>query len=451
MLERDVGAFVQPKPIREKMMPEVRAAVGLAVLMAGGLAAGPGVAAQEVLQLPAEDRPLGLERQEVYALGGMEAMDWDAFSRVGAVAFDREGGLYVQDVEARRLTVISPQGQFVRQLIRQGDGPGEVSNFAGFGVTAGGDVAVVDMGRRTLTWFGPDGSHLGSTPFDPQRHGIPGGRLEPHPDGGFVFIQRGMMVQRQAGQGPPPPPTTWPIRSVPGRGAEGAAGWGLLFEAWRPVRDEQGRGGAVAMGPGGGVRLPGNLGPRVFDPDPSFGVLPGGGIAVADTVTWQVRLVGPDGEVERIARRPLRPRAVTEQDRRAERERRRAEIEAGGGPRIEVRTMGPGGAGAVDQSAIRQALLAQIDELEFASELPVLNRIAVDGDGRIWVERRGDPVGEPGPVDVLTSRGTYIGTLPPFERGMPVAFGPDGLAAFVETDEMDVPVIRVERLRLLPR
>lgn len=423
----------------------------MALIGALGLAQAPDAGAQQVLDLPAEDRPLGLDRQEIQTLGGMEATGWDAFSRVGAVAFDGEGRLYVQDVEARRLTVVSSDGEFVRQLIRQGDGPGEVTNFAGFGVTPGGDVAVVDMGRRVLTWFGPDGALLGSTSFDPQRDGIPGGRLEPHPGGGFVFIQRGMMIQQRPGEGPPPPPTTWPIRSVPDREAGGAEGWNLLFEAWRPVREDQGRGGAVAMGPGGAVRLPGNLGSRVFDPDPSLGVLPDGRIAVADTVTWQVRLVGPGGQVERIARRPFRPRAVTEQDRRAERERRRAEIEAGGGPRIEIRTMGPGGAGTVDQSAIRQALLAQIDELEFASELPVLQRIAVDWDGRIWVERRGDRVGEPGPVDVLTSRGTYIGTLPAFRRGMPAAFGPGGLVAFVETDEMDVPVIRVERLRLLSR
>lgn len=435
-------------------MREIRAGAGLAILVAVGLSPGAGVSAQEILQLPGEDRPLGLERQEVYALGGMEAMDWDAFSRVGAVAFDGAGNLYIQDVDSRRLIVVAPDGRFLRQLIRIGDGPGEISSPAGFGVTPGGEVAIVDMGRRSLAWFGPDGSFLESRPFDPQRDGVPGGRLEPHPDGGFVFLQRGMMVQRGPGGGPPPPPTSWPIRRVPDRTEAESGSWPVLFEAWRHVPEEAGRGAGpgVAGGPGGGaIRLPTGLGPRVFDPDPSFGVLPEGRIVVADTVTWKVRLIGAEGQVERVAARPFRPRAVTEQDRRAERERRRAEIEAGGGPRIEVRTMGPGGSGAVDQSAIRQALLAQIDELEFAPEMPVLHRIAVDGQGRIWAARRGPGANDPGPVDVLTSRGTYIGTLEPFERGMPAAFGPDGLAAFVETDEMDVPVIRVERLRLLPR
>ncbi len=38
------------------------------------------------------------------------------------------------------------------------------------------------------------------------------------------------------------------------------------------------------------------------------------------------------------------------------------------------------------------------------------------------------------------------GALDPGQPGMPDAFGPDGLVAFVETDDLDVPVITVWRL-----
>lgn len=425
----------------------------LCVLVAACALVPGGAGAQETLRLPGEDRALSLERTPVYTLGGIDAVDWDAFSRVASVAFDGAGNLYVHDVEARRLNVVGPDGRLIRQLLRIGDGPGEVTSPGGFGVTADGEVAVVDVGRRSLAWFGPDGAFLGSRSFNPQTDGIPGGRMEPHPNGGFVFLQRGMMVEMRPGGGPPAPPTSWPIRYVPAREAGDGADWELLFEAWRPVREPSGRGGpAVSGGPRGGpIRLSGMLNPRVFEPDPSVGVLPDARLAVADTVTWRVRIVGSDGAVERVATRPFLPRAVTEADRERERERRREQIASGGGPRIEVRTMGPGGPGSVDQSAIREALLAQVDELEFATEMPVIDRIAVDDAGRVWVQRRGAHFDEPGPVDVLTSRGTYIGTLPAFPRGMPRAFGPDGLAAFVEMDHLDVPVVRVERLRLAPR
>ena len=53
---------------------------------------------------------------------------------------------------------------------------------------------------------------------------------------------------------------------------------------------------------------------------------------------------------------------------------------------------------------------------------------------------------EPGPIDVIGSGGRYVGTFPAGQLKMPDAFGPDGLVAFIETDEFDVPVIAVRRL-----
>lgn len=410
------------------------------------LAFSPTAHAQEVAALPDQDRALGLERTEVYTIGGMEATDWDTFMRVESVAFDGTGNLHVFDSGARRLVVASPEGRHLRQLLRIGDGPGEVSSPMGFGVAPDGTVTVADMGRRALARFGADGAFLGSRTFNPGSDGIPGGALQAHPDGGFAFLQTGMMIERRPGQGLPSPPTTYPIRLIPGEDGP----WSTVHEAWRPVREPSARPGPTsAAGPGGaGIRMAGQTGPRAFDPSPSFGVLPDGRLAVADTVTWRVKLVSPEGRVERILTRPFRPRAVTERDREAERARRAAEIEAGGGPQISMSVQGPSGPLAVDQSQIRDALLAQVRELEFAEEMPVLDRIATDWDGRIWVARRGERPGEPGPIDVLNARGGYIGTLPASRIGLPASFGPGGLVAFVERDEMDVPVIRVERIRL---
>ncbi len=42
--------------------------------------------------------------------------------------------------------------------------------------------------------------------------------------------------------------------------------------------------------------------------------------------------------------------------------------------------------------------------------------------------------------------GRYLGTFPPGSTAMPSAFGPDGLVAFVETDDLDVPYVAVRRL-----
>ncbi len=77
----------------------------------------------------------------------------------------------------------------------------------------------------------------------------------------------------------------------------------------------------------------------------------------------------------------------------------------------------------------------------------MISAVRVTWEGNLWIERSIEPgTIESGPIDVLKLDGTYVGTLPAGQIKMPDAFGPDGLAAFIETDEFDVPVITVRRL-----
>lgn len=84
----------------------------------------------------------------------------------------------------------------------------------------------------------------------------------------------------------------------------------------------------------------------------------------------------------------------------------------------------------------------------FAEEIPVIVGMAVDWAGRFWIERSGDRVGEDGPVDVIDSAGRYLGTVDPDGFELPDAFGPAGLMAYIERDELDAPVIVVKRVAL---
>ena len=76
----------------------------------------------------------------------------------------------------------------------------------------------------------------------------------------------------------------------------------------------------------------------------------------------------------------------------------------------------------------------------------MLRGLATTWDGRIWVQRRGEEPGTDGPIDVLTFGGEYAGTYPTDATEMPDAFGPNGLAAFIELDEFDVASVVVRRL-----
>lgn len=63
---------------------------------------------------------------------------------------------------------------------------------------------------------------------------------------------------------------------------------------------------------------------------------------------------------------------------------------------------------------------------------------------RCYGEQPGD---DDGPIDVVTVGDRYIGTYPAGAVAWPGAFGPDGLVAFIERDEMDVRSVVVKRLR----
>ena len=67
-------------------------------------------------------------------------------------------------------------------------------------------------------------------------------------------------------------------------------------------------------------------------------------------------------------------------------------------------------------------------------------------EGSFWVRRRGEePWDDLGPIDVVGPDRQYRGTLAAGDP-MPMAFGPEGLVAYLERNELDVPIIVVKRL-----
>ena len=62
------------------------------------------------------------------------------------------------------------------------------------------------------------------------------------------------------------------------------------------------------------------------------------------------------------------------------------------------------------------------------------------------MQRRGEHPESGGPIDVVTADGEYVGTYSTDATAMPDAFGPDGLAAFIELDEFDVAGVVVRKL-----
>lgn len=164
------------------------------------------------------------------------------------------------------------------------------------------------------------------------------------------------------------------------------------------------------------VDLAGDL--VAFAPEFKVGVLPDGGVAFTDSSTYRIKITEPNGRVSRVLTRPLRPEPVTRQHR-AEYLERAAE-------------------------SIRRR--AESEPMEFHHEIPVVLDLRTSREGTIWVLRRGDEPDSDGPIDLIAADGRYLGTFIRDATDLPSAFGPDGLVAFVERDDLDVQTVVVRRL-----
>jgi hypothetical protein len=421
--------------------------LAVAALAAGALAAP--AAGQQVVDLPGPDKALPAGLENVFKVGSMAGADWETFGDIGGVAFDSQGQLYVFDRQSSRVVVTDAKGKFVREVGKQGEGPGELRMPVAFTVLRDGTIVIADMGHRAYQLFGPDGAFQRMVSFGETGDMIRVGAMYPDPRGGAVFTGGGNMsisMSRQGPGAPPALPTDRPIEhlSLAGRAVEARK----LASGWQPPRPEGPPPSVRRTGGAGGAGFIAAIqGPRTFEPSLLMGPLADGGVAYSDSSGYAVKVVGPDGTLQRVLRRPFNARPVTAAIQEAEKARQLAEMEAGGGPQMRIMVGGPGGAAQpVSQEAIKEMMRNRIEQTQFYPELPVVLNLATGWSGKVWVVRRGQQPTEQGAIDVLTPAGQYVGTFAEGALKLPAAFGPEGMVAFIERDELDVPSVVVKRL-----
>jgi len=161
---------------------------------------------------------------------------------------------------------------------------------------------------------------------------------------------------------------------------------------------------------------------------------PDGRLAYTDSSAYAIKVTSRAGELTRVLTRPFQPEPVTDRIREEEIQRRLEENEQ------QSTSSDP------FDVAMAEFRREGIRNMEFYHEVPVVRTLRVGWEGTIWVRRRGQEPASDGPIDLLTADGRYLGTLAEDATAMPRAFGPDGLVAFVERDELDVPTVIVRRL-----
>ena len=359
--------------------------------------------------------------EDVYTVGAYMGEDWESFGLLADVAFDGAGNAHIVDMRAHRIVVVAPDGSFVRLVGGPGEGPGELRTPSALHVYRDGGYVVA--GVSAIEVFAPGGEHQRRMPASAISGGSPSWDAKSLPDGSFVSTVFRVDLERYQRGLPQLDPPGRPIEVFPIEHGEPE----VLYTAWKLPEEDAGRRNAARPSSDGTSRLSAG---RAFEPRLSFDAISDGRLAVVDSIGYRVKLIARDGRVLGTVERPIAPLAVTEAMRDAQRERYRAR---------EV----PSNVG------IFRVERESVDKLTFADEVPVIANIAVDWEDRIWVERTGEDGTGPGPTDIVTPDGGYVGTLPADGVRIPSAFGPNGLMAYIETDEVGIQVVRVIRLNSL--
>lgn len=366
------------------------------------------------------------------------------------IAFDARGRLHILDPGALdrrrwRIFVVDPQGDRVLDYkAGEGDPPGRgpySSRPAEFVVAPDGGTVVADRLNSFLRSYSPAG--------EPEREaGFAFGDLfegmaapnRPSRTAGALFTVRDTADARIIEQVSLAGSTVarHPVASVwraPVKDEEATAGISFAMERIRDTADSD---SGVQYRP---VVMPIQL----FVPTLRYDVLASGGIALADSSTYAVKLLDADGQVTRILRRPLAPKPVTEGVRLARIERLRDVAES------RVRSL----RNQTDPDEFRRLLLEAIEAVDFYPEISAISSLRTTWDGSLWVRRSGEePDGPGGLIDVLSPDGRYLGTFNPEELGDlgrrltfgNVAFGPDGLVAYVDPGWQESIYVVVRRL-----
>lgn len=430
-----------------------------------------GTHAQEIIDLPGEDRPLEVETEEVF-VGQLNTAGWRTLGPAtrllrwirrssgtaeGAVAaggarigFDAQGRLHILDPGALdpgrwRIFVVGPEGDLVHDYAA-GEGDPERTLFsfspAEFVVASDGGTVVADLRQKVLRTYSPEGAPEHEAGFAPaDLFGGSGAPNRSSPANEAVLTVRDSAGERtidrvsSSGTTVERHPLTRVWRA-PEEDAGAVPGIGFSMEFQRDT---------AAAGSDGRPR-PAVMPIQLFVPKLSYDVLPDGGIAFVDSSTYAVKVVGPDGELSRMLRRPLRPRPVTEEVRSTETERLRASAES----------IVRGFRDLTDPDEFRRLLLEAIEGVYLYPEISAIRSLRTTWEGNLWVWRNGEEPGAAGgPIDVLTPAGRYLGTIDPEELGDlgsrlssgTVAFGPDGLVAYVEPGWQESIYVVVRRIR----
>jgi hypothetical protein len=128
--------------------------------------------------------PTSMKLERLWHVSGDDAEDF-LFGVLIRIASDDQGNVYVLDSQLHQVMVFSPDGEYLRAIGRQGEGPGEFNRPSDLFMTADGNVAILQGMPGKIVLMTPEGEPVGN-------HPVP----EPE-DGGMQMFSSGQLAGDQ--------------------------------------------------------------------------------------------------------------------------------------------------------------------------------------------------------------------------------------------------------------
>lgn len=325
------------------------------------------------------------------------------FGDVRGIEADDAGTIYVLDYQASEIRAFDPQGNYLRTVVSQGQGPGEIVEANGMILVEDTVLWIQDYNKWQMIKMSTSGRELETHPMHVHSYGyIWSGTID---DVGRIW--KPWYDSRPPEELPPPEgvqtgaTTVYLVSFDPDTGANDTLRVGAA--TYRSFVKHMGRGYTSSGIP--------------FDPGAAMSIDPGGGFWRAETGTYRIVKHDALGDTALVITASADPLPVTNADKRE----------------------------FLDSYSSAEPARRQMAEDIVAlmpDRKPILAGLDVDDVGRLWV-RRAVASGEHPRYDVFGRDGEYLGSLSlGFElaRYYPIRVRNDRIYA-LSTDSLGVPVV----------
>lgn len=115
--------------------------------------------------------PTDLAPKELWRIGGDDEDEELFFGVIQAIQVDGDGNIYLLDRQLHQVMILSPDGEFLRAIGREGEGPGEFRHPGDLILLPDGTVGVVQQQPGKIVLLSPEGDPADNFPFPKSEDG----------------------------------------------------------------------------------------------------------------------------------------------------------------------------------------------------------------------------------------------------------------------------------------